>query len=347
MAESLRERRRRQTAAAIVAGALGLFEERGFEGTTIEQIAAAADISRRTFFRYFADKEELFFAEDERLLTVIDETLDSAPDGEPVLDLARRATRALAAHSVADPERRLARERLIAATPALQARRLAKTLRWEQAIAARLAARGLERAGGAARAQGRPGLLSGRLRALGPRPRPGPAGPGRRELRRPGRPDRLVEYWPQLRASGGMGRVPSWQSPRHLAATSRSRAGAREHQVAELLLAGVAIVLTMVILIGQMVGRPDPPPSRAAPPSTGPPVTSPGAGQPAANPPSARWLALGGARVEGAEPAGAGRRPGRFTATGPGDQGIALPGLGRCMPGRTYAATLLVRASRP
>jgi len=144
-----------------------------------------------------------------------------------------------------------------------------------------------------------------------------------------------------------MGRVPSWQSPRHLAATSRSRAGAREHQVAELLLAGVAIVLTMVILVGQMVGRPDPPPSRAAPPSTGPPVTSPGAGQPAANPPSAGWLALGGARVEGAEPAGAGRRPGRFTATGPGDQGIALPGLGRCVPGRTYAATLLVRASRP
>ena len=50
-----------------------------------DQIAAAADISRRTFFRYFADKEELFFAEDERLLAVIDQTLDRAPDGEPVL----------------------------------------------------------------------------------------------------------------------------------------------------------------------------------------------------------------------------------------------------------------------
>ena len=81
----------------------------------MEQIAAAADISRRTFFRYFADKEELFFAEDERLLAVIDETLDGAPDGEPVLEVARRATRALAADSAADPERRLARERLIAA----------------------------------------------------------------------------------------------------------------------------------------------------------------------------------------------------------------------------------------
>ena len=143
MTESLRDRRKRRTAEAIVAAALELFAERGFERTTVDQIAAAADISRRTFFRYFADKEELFFAEDERLLEVVEETLDdAAPAGEPVLELARRATRALAAHSVADPERRLARERLIAATPALQARRLAKNLRWEQAIAARLRERG-------------------------------------------------------------------------------------------------------------------------------------------------------------------------------------------------------------
>jgi hypothetical protein len=55
-------------------GALELFEARGFERTTVDQIAASADISRRTFFRYFADKEELFFAEDERLLEVIGET---------------------------------------------------------------------------------------------------------------------------------------------------------------------------------------------------------------------------------------------------------------------------------
>jgi AcrR family transcriptional regulator len=45
------------------------------------------------FFRYFADKEELFFAEDERLLGVIHDTLDAAPPGEPVLDLARLAER--------------------------------------------------------------------------------------------------------------------------------------------------------------------------------------------------------------------------------------------------------------
>jgi AcrR family transcriptional regulator len=92
MAESLRDRRKRRTAEAIVAGALELFEARGFERTTVDQIAAAADISRRTFFRYFADKEELFFAEDEQPLEVIRQTLDEAPAGEPVLELARRAT---------------------------------------------------------------------------------------------------------------------------------------------------------------------------------------------------------------------------------------------------------------
>lgn len=151
-----------------------------------------------------------------------------------------------------------------------------------------------------------------------------------------------------------MGRGPNWHPPRHLAADRRPGTDAREHQVAEWLLATVAIVLTMVVLVGQMVGRPDPPgpgtaPGPRAPPAaTGPLVTTPwSAGQPAADPPSAGWLAIGGARVEGAEPAGAGRRPGRFTASGPGDQGIALPGLLRCVPGRIYAATLLVRASRP
>jgi AcrR family transcriptional regulator len=146
MPESLRERRKRRTAEAIVATALRLFDERGFARTTIDQIAREAEISRRTFFRYFADKEEVFFAEDEELLDVIHATIDAAPGGVPVLELARRATRAVAvsivARSAAQPEWGLARERLIAATPALQARRLAKNLRWEQAIAQRLLRRG-------------------------------------------------------------------------------------------------------------------------------------------------------------------------------------------------------------
>jgi AcrR family transcriptional regulator len=142
VAESLRERNKRRTAQAVADAALRLFEQRGFEQTTIADIARAAEISRRTFFRYFADKEELFFAEDEQLLEAVHETLDQSPTDEPLLDLARRATRALAAKSVADPERRLARERLVAASPALQARRMAKNARWEQTVSQVLHERG-------------------------------------------------------------------------------------------------------------------------------------------------------------------------------------------------------------
>jgi hypothetical protein len=127
-----------------------------------------------------------------------------------------------------------------------------------------------------------------------------------------------------------MGRGPNWHPPRHLASVRRSGTDAREHLVAEWLLAAVAIVLTIAVLVGQMLGRPDAPapdPPAAAPPpeTTGPP---------------AAWTSVGGARVERTVPAG-------FTPTGPGDQGMAVTEVAGCTPGRVYAATLRVRASQP
>jgi hypothetical protein len=127
-----------------------------------------------------------------------------------------------------------------------------------------------------------------------------------------------------------MGRGPNWHPPRHLASIRRSRTDAREHLVAEWLLAAVAIVLTIAVLVGQMLGRPDAPapdPPAAAPPpeTTGPP---------------AAWTSVGGARVERTVPAG-------FTPTGPGDQGMAVTEVAGCTPGQVYAATLRVRASQP
>jgi hypothetical protein len=136
-----------------------------------------------------------------------------------------------------------------------------------------------------------------------------------------------------------MGRGPNWHPPRHLAAVRRSRTDAREHLVAEWLLAAVAIVLTAAVLIGQMVGRPGP--SEPGPPATGPRATGPGTtGRPAP------WLAIGGARVERTA-TGAGSWAGGFTPTGPGDQGMAAAEVAWCAPGRIYAASLRVRSTQP
>ena len=140
-----------------------------------------------------------------------------------------------------------------------------------------------------------------------------------------------------------MGRGPIRHYPRHLTAARRSRTDPREHVVAELVLAAVAMVLTIAVVVSSMFGRPDQAEPDPPATSTRPAATSP----PAATPTPAAWRAIGGARVEGAAPATAGRAAAGFTAVGAGDQGIALAELLRCAKGRNYAVTVRLRASQP
>jgi hypothetical protein len=121
--------------------------------------------------------------------------------------------------------------------------------------------------------------------------------------------------------------------------------------VAEWLLAAVAIVLTTVVVVSQMVGhgdRSDPDPGAAPPAGPAPPATRrpPTAAPPVATPAPAGWRAVGGARVEQAA-AGPGQAQAGFTASGRADQGMVLATPRRCVLGRTYAATVRLRASRP
>ena len=77
----LRERKKRQTRAAILAAAGELFEARGYEHVTVAEIADAANISVKTLFTYFRSKEDLAFADEHRLRDQLVAAIKSRPAG--------------------------------------------------------------------------------------------------------------------------------------------------------------------------------------------------------------------------------------------------------------------------
>lgn len=81
---SLRDAKREATAAALAQAAYGLACERGLDGFTIEEVAAAAGYSRRTFANHFAGKEEAVVAV---AVAQVRDALEGAPDGPPDADL--------------------------------------------------------------------------------------------------------------------------------------------------------------------------------------------------------------------------------------------------------------------
>jgi AcrR family transcriptional regulator len=86
MSTGLRERKKLRTREQITEAAIGLFADRGFEGTTVDDIAAAADVSRRTFFRYFARKEDVILAWKQETAEELREALAARPADEAPLD---------------------------------------------------------------------------------------------------------------------------------------------------------------------------------------------------------------------------------------------------------------------
>jgi AcrR family transcriptional regulator len=87
---SLRERKRARTRQALIDAAAELFERRGYDRTTIADIAAAADISTRTFFAYFAAKEDVLFPDADARVRVALKAIDERrPDERPAQILLR------------------------------------------------------------------------------------------------------------------------------------------------------------------------------------------------------------------------------------------------------------------
>lgn len=137
---SLRARKKADTRARVMAAALRLFGERGFERTTVEEIAAAADVAPRTFFRYFPAKVDVLFADHDALLAALRETL--ARHDAPVVRAVRRWAQEGLDHLLVDPARYLTRSGLVAAIPAAQARSRQLDAEFEEAIAQAIAGDG-------------------------------------------------------------------------------------------------------------------------------------------------------------------------------------------------------------
>jgi AcrR family transcriptional regulator len=117
----LRERKRTRTRLMIQTEALRLFEEQGYARTTVEEIADAAAISPRTFFRYFPSKEDVVIWDEYDPLAL--DLLASRPDNEPLAETFRAVLReTLSGLHQHDPARLLSRVRLAVSVPELRAR---------------------------------------------------------------------------------------------------------------------------------------------------------------------------------------------------------------------------------
>jgi AcrR family transcriptional regulator len=89
--QGLRERKKARTRASLREHALRLFREHGYTATTVEQIAAAAEVSPSTFFRYFPTKEDVILQDDMDVRML--EAFQRQPEGMGVIAAIRAATR--------------------------------------------------------------------------------------------------------------------------------------------------------------------------------------------------------------------------------------------------------------
>jgi AcrR family transcriptional regulator len=124
--------------------ALELYGERGFEQTTVAEIAERAGLTERTFFRHFADKREVLFAGAGSLQELLVDIVTTAPDAAAPIDAVAAALEAAGRLLQERPEYALRRQRVIAANTELQERELIKLASLASALADTLRRRGVK-----------------------------------------------------------------------------------------------------------------------------------------------------------------------------------------------------------
>ncbi|MCI3269989.1 TetR/AcrR family transcriptional regulator [Streptomyces cylindrosporus] len=145
--ETLRERKKQRTRDALLRAAVELFTTRGYEQTTVDDIAEAVEVSQRTFFRHFAGKEEAALALQELVVARFVEAVRARPAAEAPLEALRQAvlqgweTLNEVIESVVPVETYLRMYRVVESTPVLLAAHLRRDMETEDTLARVLAER--------------------------------------------------------------------------------------------------------------------------------------------------------------------------------------------------------------
>ncbi|MEU1625238.1 TetR family transcriptional regulator [Streptomyces sp. NPDC020096] len=146
-ASGLRERKKQRTRDALTRAAMELFTTQGFERTTVDEIAESVEVSQRTFFRYFSNKEQAALALEELIEDRFMASLRERPATETPLEALRRAVLgtwddvSAAIHEVVPIDLYMRMYHVIEATPALLSARMRRQAEMERRITAEIARR--------------------------------------------------------------------------------------------------------------------------------------------------------------------------------------------------------------
>ena len=131
----LRERKKRQQREAIAAAALRLFAERGYDETTLAEIADEAGISPRTIFAYYEGKQDILFCDEAAYLEQLKHMLEQRPPGTTTVD----AIRELISTVPPPDDQAMLRKRILTSNPALQVQTRARLGQLEPVFAESIA----------------------------------------------------------------------------------------------------------------------------------------------------------------------------------------------------------------
>ncbi|BBD98825.1 TetR family transcriptional regulator [Sphingobium amiense] len=134
--EGARARKHRETMERITEAGIRLFLDRGYEATTLDDIAAAAAISRRSFFHYFKSKDDILISLQSGMGTTIAEAIRNAPPDKRPIEAVRDAV--LDVCAAVPPDDMLAIDRLMRSSNTVQARKQASYVDQERTLLAAL-----------------------------------------------------------------------------------------------------------------------------------------------------------------------------------------------------------------